>query len=81
MSIVLKITAKGQVTLRKEVLDHLGLQPGDQVAVDLRSPGHVDLSRPQTGSIEDFFGCLPDNGVRLSIEDINRVIEKGWSRR
>ena len=31
----LSITAKGQVTLRKEVLQHLGLRPGDKVAVDL----------------------------------------------
>jgi len=32
----LKVTAKGQVTLKKEVLDHLGIKPGDEIDVDLR---------------------------------------------
>ena len=81
MDITLTITAKGQVTLKKEVLDHLGVRPGDQVTVALREPGHVELSRLPTGSIEDFFGCLPDRGVRMSIEEMNRVIEDGWSGR
>ncbi len=27
---ILTVTARGQVTLRKEVLNHLGLKPGDK---------------------------------------------------
>ncbi|WP_245515270.1 AbrB/MazE/SpoVT family DNA-binding domain-containing protein [Rhizobium deserti] len=35
----LKVTAKGQITLKKEVLDHLGISPGDEVDVDLLPEG------------------------------------------
>ncbi|MGO7565492.1 AbrB/MazE/SpoVT family DNA-binding domain-containing protein, partial [Rhizobium johnstonii] len=31
----LTLTAKGQVTLKKEVLQHLGVRPGDKIYVDL----------------------------------------------
>ena len=30
----LTVTAKGQITLRKELLKHLGVQPGDKIVVD-----------------------------------------------
>lgn len=79
MNTTLTITAKGQVTLRKEILEHLGVRPGDRVIVDMRVPGHVALSRLPSGTIQDFFGCLPDPGVRMTIEEMNKVIEGGWS--
>lgn len=36
--------AKGQVTLRKEVLQHLGVKPGDKIAVDVLRDGKARLS-------------------------------------
>ena len=30
----LTVTAKGQVTLRKDLLQHLGVQPGEKVVVE-----------------------------------------------
>ena len=39
----LTITAKGQITLKREVLEHLGLQPGSRVEVDLLPNGKVGL--------------------------------------
>jgi hypothetical protein len=30
----LTITAKGQVTLRKDFLEHLGVRPGEKITVD-----------------------------------------------
>ena len=35
MAITLTVTAKGQITLRKEVLNHLGVRPGDKLDIDL----------------------------------------------
>ena len=35
MSITLTVTAKGQITLRREVLTHLGVRPGDELDADL----------------------------------------------
>jgi hypothetical protein len=30
----LTVTAKGQVTLRKDLLKHLGVQPGEKITID-----------------------------------------------
>jgi hypothetical protein len=35
MTSILTATAKGQVTFRKEFLDHLKVAPGDKLAVDI----------------------------------------------
>ena len=37
----LTVTSKGQVTLRKDVLDHLGVQPGQRISVDKLPDGRV----------------------------------------
>jgi antitoxin PrlF len=78
---ILTITSKGQVTLRKEVLRHLGLRPGDKVAVDLLPEGKAELSKAASaGGLEAFFDSLHRPGERpLSIEEINETIEKGWA--
>ena len=31
---MLTVTSKGQVTLRKDLLKHLGVQPGEKIVVD-----------------------------------------------
>jgi antitoxin PrlF len=43
MSTHLTVSAKGQVTLKKSVLAHLGVQPGQKLVVDLRANGTVQL--------------------------------------
>ena len=43
MTATLSITAKGQVTLRKELLRHLGVAPGDKVVLDLLPDGRAEL--------------------------------------
>jgi AbrB family looped-hinge helix DNA binding protein len=79
----LTITAKGQVTLRKDFLDHLGVRPGEKVAVDKLPDGRivVKAARP-TGDISDVFNVLKRaKGPSLSIEDMNKVIARGWARK
>ncbi len=79
----LTITAKGQVTLRKDFLDHLGVRPGEKVAVDKLPDGRivVQAARP-AGDISDVFNVLKrDKGPSLSIEDMNKVIARGWARK
>jgi bifunctional DNA-binding transcriptional regulator/antitoxin component of YhaV-PrlF toxin-antitoxin module len=44
MTIELTVTAKGQVTFRRAVLEHLGVQPGGKVSVSLLPDGRVSLS-------------------------------------
>ena len=79
----LTITAKGQVTLKKDVLRHLGAGPGDRVDVALLPEGRVRLSAAgPSGSIDDFIGTLSDPPVPpVSIDEMNRIIADGWAGR
>jgi antitoxin PrlF len=81
MKSTLKITSKGQVTLRKEVLDQLGVAPGDKVTVELVGPGRVELRRAESrAGLRKFIGALKKPGTRpLSIEEINRIAREGWA--
>ena len=76
----LTVTAKGQVTLRKDLLQHLGVQPGEKISVDKRPDGRIEMkaARP-TGKISDVFNLLKrQNGPRLSIKKINERAARGW---
>ncbi|EAU41396.1 hypothetical protein FP2506_01475 [Fulvimarina pelagi HTCC2506] len=76
----LSITARGQLTLRREILRHLGLEPGQKVEASLRPDGAVELkAAPREGSIHAFIGSLKDQtkGRRLSVEEMNEVIADG----
>ena len=79
----LTVTAKGQVTLRKELLEHLGVRPGDAITVDKLPGGRIEVkaARP-TGAISDVFGLLKkDGGPTLSIEEMNEIAARGWAGR
>ena len=76
----LTVTAKGQVTLRKDILKHLGVEPGARVSVDKLSDGRIEVKAAPSGKISDVFGILKKPGRRaLTIEDINRVAARGWA--
>lgn len=83
MGTTLTITAKGQVTLRKELLRHLGVAPGDKVAVEILPDGRAELraAKPE-GSIQKFIGSLHRRGTKaLSIEEIAEAAAQGWAGR
>jgi bifunctional DNA-binding transcriptional regulator/antitoxin component of YhaV-PrlF toxin-antitoxin module len=75
------VTAKGQITLRKELLQHLGVHPGEKISIDKLPNGEVRIRAiRRTGKISDAFGMLkPKEGLSLSIEEMNEVIAKGWA--
>jgi antitoxin PrlF len=75
----LTVTARGQVTLRKEYLQHLGVKPGDKIELGKTPNGKLTLERArQKGSWDDFIGCLAGKTkVRLTIEEINEGIGAG----
>jgi len=39
----LTVTAKGQVTLRKDLLEHLGVHPGEKIAVEKLPDGRIEV--------------------------------------
>jgi AbrB family looped-hinge helix DNA binding protein len=79
----LTITTKGQVTLRKDLLNHLGVRPGDKIAVEKLPDGRIEVRavRP-AGRISDVFNFLKrEGGPSLSVEEMNKVATRGWAGR
>ena len=77
----LTVTAKGQITLRKELLAHLGVKPGDKVKIEPQADGGVTI-RPSAPKhhISAVFGMLKRPGQPvLTIEEINEVTRQGWA--
>jgi len=78
---MLTVTAKGQVTLRKDILKHLGVRPGEKIAVDKLPDGRIEVraARPG-GQISEVFNFLKrENGPVLSIEEMNEIAARGWA--
>ncbi len=77
----LTITAKGQVTLRKDLLQHLGVEPGQKIEVDKLPDGRIEVKAARTtGSIDDFIGLLAGKTRKAAtIEEIDRAAAAGWA--
>jgi len=77
----LTVTARGQVTFRKDVLQHLGIKPGEKIELDLLPDGRGMLRAAQpTGTIDGFVGLLADRTKKVAtIEEINEVTEQSWA--
>jgi bifunctional DNA-binding transcriptional regulator/antitoxin component of YhaV-PrlF toxin-antitoxin module len=77
----LSVTTRGQVTFRKEVLQHLGVKPGEKIELELlpNGQGIVRATRP-SGSIERFIGHLAGKTRKVAtIEEMNEAAAKGWA--
>jgi len=80
----LNVTARGQVTLRKQVLQHLGIRSGEKIELDLLPGGRAELrAASPKGSFRALRGILKGktNGARLGLEEINEAIGEagGWA--
>jgi bifunctional DNA-binding transcriptional regulator/antitoxin component of YhaV-PrlF toxin-antitoxin module len=77
----LTVTSKGQVTLRKELLQHLGVKPGQKIEVDTLPDGRLTISAARRkGKIEDFYGVLAGKTDKVAtIEEMNEAIRRGWA--
>ena len=76
----LTVTARGQATFRKEVLQHLGIKPGEKIELELMPDGQGVLrAARQTGTIADFVGLLAGRTNKVAtIEEINAATTQGW---
>jgi AbrB family looped-hinge helix DNA binding protein len=79
----LTVTARGQITLRKDVLEHLGVRPGGKIVVDKLPDGRIEVKAVRsTGKISDVFDILKrEDGPSLSIEEMNEIAARGWAGR
>ena len=74
------LTAKGQVTLRKEFQQHLGVRPGEKIAIEKLPGGGLKITADRaTGKISDAFRMFKYDGPTVSIEEMNEAIAKGWA--
>jgi bifunctional DNA-binding transcriptional regulator/antitoxin component of YhaV-PrlF toxin-antitoxin module len=79
--ITLIVTPKGQIMLRREILKHLGIRPGEKIAVRTLPNGRIEIKAAQpTGKISDVFGFLKrKGGPSLPIEQMNEIAARGWA--
>ncbi len=77
----LTVTAKGQVTLRKDLLRHLGIEPGEKLEMDKLPDGGLTVrAARRTGTIDDFIGLFTSKSDRvISIEEMNEIAAAGWA--
>lgn len=78
---ILTVTARGQVTFRKDVLHHLGIKPGDKIELDLLPDGRGVLKAARlTGTIDRFVGFLAGRTQKVAtLEEINAAAAQGWA--
>jgi len=77
----LTVTTRGQVTFRKEVLQHLGIRPGEKIELDLLPDGRgmLTAARPHA-TIAGFVGLLAGRSKKVAtMEEINTAIAQGWA--
>jgi bifunctional DNA-binding transcriptional regulator/antitoxin component of YhaV-PrlF toxin-antitoxin module len=77
----LTITAKGQITLKQELLRHLNVSPGEKIEAHKLPDGRliVRAAAPES-TIAEFSGCLASKrGPKLSIAEINEIAADGWA--
>ena len=77
----LTVTARGQVTFRKDVLQHLGIEPGERIELDKLPDGRITLraARP-TGKVDRFVGLLAGKTRKVAtLDEINEAAAAGWA--
>jgi bifunctional DNA-binding transcriptional regulator/antitoxin component of YhaV-PrlF toxin-antitoxin module len=77
----LTVTARGQVTFRKDILRHLGIQPGEKIELDLLPDGRGMLKASRTtGTIGSFIGLLAHQTTKVAtIEEMNEATARAWA--
>jgi AbrB family looped-hinge helix DNA binding protein len=77
----LTVTARGQVTFRKDVLHHLGIKPGEKIELDKLPDGRVALraAKPRD-TIDGFLGLLEGGTQKVAtLDEINEAAAAGWA--
>ncbi|WP_375622477.1 MULTISPECIES: AbrB/MazE/SpoVT family DNA-binding domain-containing protein [unclassified Bartonella] len=77
----LTVTAKGQVTLKRDLLQHLGVKPGERINFDKLPGGELRIKAAQpTSTIESFIGRFAGKLKKpLTIEEMNEIAASGWA--
>ena len=78
---MLTVTAKGQVTFRKDLLQHLGVHPGEQLSVQKLPDGRIEVTAAKpSGHISDAFDMLKSKtAIKLSLDELSAIAARGWA--
>lgn len=74
------VTSKGQITVPKEIRDHLGVQAGDRLSFQIGSGGEV-IVEPETVDVRSLRGMLKRRGRKVSLQDMELAIRRGAAGR
>jgi antitoxin PrlF len=74
------LTSKGQITIPKEIRDHLGLSAGDRLDFQIADSGAV-LVEPETVDMRSLRSLLKPRGRKVSLAEMDRAIRRGASGR
>jgi AbrB family looped-hinge helix DNA binding protein len=72
------VTSKGQITLPKDLREQLNLATGDRVIFLMEEDGSVHLI-PKHASLKDLKGIVPKPEQPVTLDEMERAIEKGAS--
>lgn len=77
----LAVTARGQITFKRDLLLHLGVQPGERIEFDKLPGGEIRIRAARTaGTIDGFIGLLANKTAKpMSIDEMNEIIAGGWA--
>lgn len=78
---LLAVTMKGQITLKQDLLRHLGVKPGERIEFDKLPGGELRIKAARTtGTIDAFIGRHAGKiRVPLTIEDMGEIAAAGWA--
>lgn len=81
--LTLTVTSKGQVTLKQELLKHLGVVPGEKLEIDKLPDGKISIKAAKPGGkIVKAFGILAEKNTKnitLSLEEIDALTQDSWA--
>ncbi|PIT68465.1 AbrB/MazE/SpoVT family DNA-binding domain-containing protein [Bartonella tribocorum] len=79
----LTVTAKGQVTLKRDLLQHLGVKPGERINFEKLPGGELRIKAAQpTSTIDSFIGRFAGKVKKtLTVEEMNEIAVSGWARK
>jgi len=68
-----KLTSKGQVTIPKDIRQHLKIDQGDKIEFFVGKNGMVIIS-PIRSDVRKLKGIIPKPNKPISIDDMNEAI-------
>ena len=78
---ILKVTSKGQITLRKDLLRHLGVEPGQKIEANRLPDGRIEVRAARAaGTVDGFIGLLAGKTRKVAtLEEIEDAAAAGWA--